>query len=443
MSALRNPLQDRIGAVLQHTTVLPVTDDEAGRLVRRAHAELLGGRLPVRLWDGTLLGDPDADFRLVLTRPGALRSLVPLSDLTAGEAYVRGDLDIEGDAVAALHAAHELAQAPRPSVARLLRAGIGVLRIPPSNGAAPLPRAELDGEAHSRTRDAAAVRFHYDVGNDFFRLFLDADLVYSCAYFLDPSEDLETAQRRKLEVICRKLRLRPGARLLDIGCGWGSLAIHAARHHGARVVGVTLSERQVELARERVAAAGLDDVVDIRLQDYRDVQGSFDAIASVGMFEHVGPAMLPTYFSVARRLLVPGGVFLNHGITTGRRMAVSDYTTGRPNFVSAHVFPDGGLVPAWRAVKEMEQVGLEVRDVEQLRPSYALTLREWVRRLEAHHDEAVAAAGEARYRVWRIYMAGSAAAFERGDLGVIQVLGVKEGGEPLPLGRRWMLPDDA
>ncbi|MGH3442598.1 MAG: class I SAM-dependent methyltransferase, partial [Nitriliruptorales bacterium] len=317
-----------------------------------------------------------------------------------------------------------------------------VLRLPRPPARSADRRARVLGRIHSPKRDRQAIAFHYDLGNDFYRLFLGEDLVYSCAYFLRADERLEAAQRRKLDLVCRKLRLQPGERFLDIGCGWGSLAIHAARRYGVRALGVTLSREQAELATERVKEAGLEDRVEIRLADYREVDGSFDAVASVGMFEHVGPDRYTEYFGRCHALTAAGGRFLNHGITTGTRGVVVDMARSRRRtFVGTYVFPDGGLAPAWQAVQHTEAAGFELVDVEQLRPHYALTLRNWVRRLETNHEAAVAAASQMDYRIWRAYMAGSVVGFESGDLGVVQILGFKRA--DVPLGRRWALPGDA
>lgn len=393
------------------------------RWVRDRIADAIGLQLPLRLWDGTELGPTDRAYTVVLAGPWSLRSmLLPPTDLSAGEAYVYGDVDIEGDLVAALHDVAAAREAETDLTDRLALLA-GLLRLPPPPRRATDRRARLTGTLHSSERDRQAIAFHYDLGNAFFRLFLDEDMVYSAAVFEDPSEPLEIAQRRKLDLICRKLALKPRDRLLDIGCGWGSLVMHAARCYGARALGVTLSERQVELARQRVAAAGLDDRVEIRLADYRDVRGAFDAVVSVGMFEHVGPDHLPAYFRQAHRLTVPGGRFLNQGITTGRRAVIRDLAGERDSFVARYVFPDGGLAPTWAAVKHMETAGFEVIDVTQLRADYALTLRHWVQRLEAHHDQVVDVASETDYRIWRAYMAGSVVGFETGDLGDVQVLG--------------------
>ncbi|HKE98362.1 MAG TPA: cyclopropane-fatty-acyl-phospholipid synthase family protein [Actinomycetes bacterium] len=408
------------------------------RTFLRALETLSGRSLPVRLPDGTELGPADAPYRLVLEHWWSLRRIwLPPYDLRAGEAYVEGDIDIEGDIEAAMSAAAELS-AHLPGARARLRLLRPLLRLPSPPRRSHPRRARLRGRMHSKERDRAAVAFHYDLPDEFYRQFLDRRLVYSCAYFLDPGEPLDAAQERKLDLVCRKLRLRPGQRLLDIGCGWGSLLLHAAERYGVSGLGVTLSATQQQAAGERIAAAGLAGRVGVRLQDYRDLDGQFDAVASIGMFEHVGPQHLAQYYAAAWRLARPGGLFLNHGITLGdprREMSGKGRT-----FTSTYVFPDGGLVPAWRAVKELEDAGFELLDVEQLRPSYTLTLRNWVRRLEGNRDAAVRAGSEEDYRVWRAYMAGSAVGFDRGDLGVIQVLGSK--GHRVPFGRAWMLAGD-
>lgn len=410
--------------------------------IHAAVAARTGAQLPVRLWDGTELGPADASFRIVLTAPWSLRALLlPPTDLAAGEAYVFGDVELEGDIVAAMAAGERIAEAPWAPRDRLWLLG-ELLRLPRPPRRSRPGRAALRGRRHSQRRDQAAIAFHYDLPDAFYQCFLDAEQVYSCGYFLDPDESVDVAQRRKLDLVCRKLRLSPGKRLLDIGCGWGTLLIHAAREYGAQGVGVTLSRTQVEAGNARIAAEGLAEQVEIRLADYRDLSGSFDAIASVGMFEHVGVAALPTYFATAWRLLAPGGLFLNHGIVTGDAERI--HRAGRRTFVATYVFPDGELVPAWRAVRELQRPGFELVDVEQLRASYALTLREWIARLEAKREAAVAAAGEHAYRTWRAYMAGSAHSFERRSLGVLQILGAKPSAaaRDLPLGRAWMLADD-
>jgi cyclopropane-fatty-acyl-phospholipid synthase len=300
----------------------------------------------------------------------------------------------------------------------------------------PLPPEEvrLRGRMHSRSRDAAAISHHYDVSNDFYRLVLGPALTYSCAYFASADSSLEDAQKDKHELICRKLRLRPGERLLDVGCGWGTLAIHAASRFDANVVGVTISKRQAELAAKRVSEAGVADRVQIRLRDERDVDdGPYDAIASVGMFEHVGRERLAEYFSHLWALLRPQGRLLNHGIAKppepGRKR--------RSTFVNRYVFPDGELHEVGTVISLMQRLGFEVRDVESLREHYALTLRRWVANLEAARDEAVELVGEGRYRVWRLYMAASARMMEAGRIQVHQVLAVRPdaGASGIPLRR--------
>jgi cyclopropane-fatty-acyl-phospholipid synthase len=441
--------------------VTPVGPDEAAATVAGLHRRLAtaGLEVPVRLWDRRELGPPDAEFRLVLRHPASLRRLLAggTGELAAAEAYLDDLLDVEGSMVAALRCVagglHGLDLGLRDRGAMAL----GLRRLPtraPAAGAGPRHeerdglRARLRGPRHSRRRDAAAVRHHYDVGNDFYRLFLDPELVYSCAVFdesersrpVDDREVLATAQRRKLEVVCRKLRLRPGDRLVDIGCGWGALVVHAARHHGVEALGITLAEEQAALARDRVVRAGLSNRVRIEVADYRELDGRFDAIASVGMVEHVGADRLEAYAAQLYGLLAPGGRLLNHGITTGQRDVVRDFSREPDSFIARYVFPDGSLVPAHHMARALERAGFELWDLQQLRPHYARTLEHWVANLEAHADAARALVGERRYRVWRAYMAGSAVGFEHGDLGVVQLLGVRTP-HRLPFGRAWMEPD--
>ncbi|MBY5161169.1 SAM-dependent methyltransferase [Salsipaludibacter albus] len=404
----------------------------------RAFQRQAGVTIPLRLWDGTEVGH--GDFRLVLNHPWSLRALlVPATDLNAGEAYLRDDVDVTGDLVSALHAIARL----RDGLGLLDRARIAprllALPTPPDDDVGVVQRAAMvTGRRHSRARDRDVVRFHYDLGNDFFRCFLDEDLVYSCAYFATPDTSLELAQRRKLDTVVRKLDLRPGERLLDVGCGWGSLVIHAARHFGVHATGVTLSSEQARAALARAEEAGVGDRVEIRVADYREVGGSFDAVASVGMVEHVGSDQLAAYFRHLYGLLADGGRLLNHGITTGGRRVTRDIDAADASFIGRYVFPDGGLVPASRTIHEVEEAGFELLDVQQLRRHYALTLREWVRRLEASHDRAVAAASEVDYRIWRAYMAGSVVGFDTNDLGVVQVLAGR--GADVPLDRSFMTP---
>jgi cyclopropane-fatty-acyl-phospholipid synthase len=292
------------------------------------------------------------------------------------------------------------------------------------------------GGRRSLARDRAATRHHYDVSNRFYQLVLGPSLVYSCAYFASPDDTLEAAQERKLELICSKLNLRQGERLLDIGCGWGSLLIHAATRYGSSGVGVTLSEPQAELARKRIAEAGLQGRVEIRVQDYREISDvSFDKVASIGMYEHVGRAQLDRYVRTVTCLLRPGGLFLNHGITR-----LTPHAPAPDPFFTRYVFPDGELHPVIDVMTSMHAAGLEIRDAESLREHYPLTLRRWAANLAAHREEAIAEVGPQRERVWRLYMLGSALGFEDGEISIYQVLAARPGAKHrLPLDRRQLL----
>ncbi len=297
-------------------------------------------------------------------------------------------------------------------------------------------------ERHTRGVDREAIQHHYDVSNEFYALWLDPRMVYSCAYFRDESESLERAQVQKLDHICRKLRLQPGERFLDIGCGWGALVMHAAKHYGVIATGITLSENQARLADEWIREAGLADRCKVLLQDYRDIpgEGVFDKVASVGMFEHVGLRNLPVYFNVVRRLLKEKGLFLNHGITSSdvENRAVG---LGAGEFIGRYVFPKGELPHLHRAVHDMSEQDLEVHDVECLRPHYARTLGLWSEAFEENFDKAVEASSERTARIWRLYLAGCAHAFDEGWISIYQVLATrrtKPGRTALPLTRDWM-----
>lgn len=402
----------------------------AAAVVRRMLGALAGEGKPVavRCWDGSFDGPPDAVATLVVRTPDALRRVLwAPNELGIGRAYVTGEIDVEGD----LHGVLRLmggSQDERPDLRMHWWQLVPLLRRAARLGALgrPLPppaeEVRLGSRLHSRARDAAAIRHHYDVSNEFYRIVLGPSMVYSCAYFPSPDATLEQAQDAKLDLVCTKLGLNAGMRLLDVGCGWGSLAIHAASRYGTRVVGVTLSPRQAALAEERVAAAGVDHLVEIRLVDYRDVtDGPFDAIASVGMAEHVGTAELGRYAATLHGLLRPGGRLLNHAIS--RRPGPE--APRRTSFLQRYVFPDGELQPAGTVATVFEEQGLEVRDIETLREHYAATLRAWGRNLEAGWDEAVDLVGEARARVWRLYMAYAAVTFEAGRVGVAQTLAVR------------------
>jgi len=385
-----------------------------------------------RLWDGTFWPDDFArPTTLVLNHPGALRRMFrdTSSDLSAAEAYIYDDFDIQGEITPIFPLADNLLGRDFDLIEKL-NLGWKMMHLPSEREIDRQARqaAQVDGRQHSVDRDRQAVTYHYDVSNDFYQLFLDENLVYSCAYFKHADEDLDSAQVRKLDYICRKLRLEPGERLLDIGCGWGGLIMHAARDYGVEALGITLSLPQAALATERIRAAGLADRCRVDVVDYRELETTrpFDKMVSVGMFEHVGQALLPVYFCKAWELLEDGGVFLNHGIA---QSLVSGGNIGG-TFSDRYVFPDGELVPIYLTCHEAEKAGFEVRDVESLREHYALTLRHWVRRLEANHRKALDYVDETTYRIWRLFMSGSVYGFETGRLNLYQALLVKAPGEP-------------
>jgi cyclopropane-fatty-acyl-phospholipid synthase len=404
-------------------------------------ATFFPGGVPVRFvfWDGSEVGPVDDAGVARITSPDALRRILwAPGELGLGRAFVAGDVELDGDIFALLRGLEEgvAAKAPTSPVRHgfgprevvsaaqaAYRAGaLGLPLAPPSEEARPT------GWRHSKRRDAQAISHHYDVGNEFYELVIGPSMTYSCARFTTADLSLEAAQEAKFELVCRKLGLHGRAptddvRLLDVGCGWGSLAIHAAQRYGVRVVGVSISREQVELARERVERAGVADLVEIRLQDYRDLGGErFDAISSIGMFEHVGAKRMGEYFTTLRSLLAPEGRLLNHAISSvgGSRLR------GR-TFVGRYVFPDGELIDVGDVVLGMEQAGFEVRDVESLREHYAATLRAWVANLDANWDRAVELVGVGRARVWRLYMAASAVGFEDGGIAIHQTLGVVDG----------------
>lgn len=388
----------------------------------------LGSDIPVRFefWDGSAVGPADGAGVVRVNSPDAIRRILwAPSQLGIARAYVAGDLDLDGDIFDMVVALRDAAPTDLKFGPDLVRAvasvarRLGLFGWPP---APPIEEARPRGWRHSLGRDARAIGHHYDVSNEFYRLVLGPSMTYSCARFTTDDADLATAQEAKHELICRKLGLHrnPGQRLLDVGCGWGSLALHAAGHHGARVVGITISNEQAELARRRVSEAGLAGQVEIRLQDFRELTDeTFDAIASVGMSEHVGAAKLSPYFDILHGVLTPGGRLLNHAISS-----VGGSRLGRLSFAARYVFPNGELIDVGAQQIAMEHSGFEIRDVESLREHYALTLRQWVANLEAEWDRAVALVGPGRARVWRLYMAGSAIGFEDAGLSVHQVLGV-------------------
>lgn len=416
----------------------------ADQLATALSAVLGTDELPVRLrgWDGSLTGPDGAPVLAVRSRRALRRLLWSPGQLGLARGYVAGEIDIEDDVFATFAALSSVGRLTETSGMSAATAAerLGLLGTAVRLGAvgpepAPPPEeADLGraGGRHSRTRDAAAIAHHYDVGNDFYELVLGPSMVYSCAVWSSPETGLEAAQEAKLDLVCRKLGLTPDARLLDVGCGWGSLAIHAAQRYGATVVGITLSEEQARMARKRVAEAGLTDRVDVRVEDYRSVDdGPFDAVSSIGMAEHVGRAQMPEYARRLGGLLRPGGRLLNHAIAWNAGEKRWDPDT----FIARYVFPDGELLSLGDTVSLLEAGDLEVLDVEALRRHYALTLRAWVHRLEDSWPAAVAASSEGRARVWRLYMAACALAFEAGHMGVNQVLLQRRGGPEPPLRR--------
>jgi cyclopropane-fatty-acyl-phospholipid synthase len=401
----------------------------------------LSGPLPaaIRFWDGSELGPGQpgtaTDTVVLRSRKALTYALMRPDQLGIARGWVSGEIGLEGDLFRVMSAGSKLYGfdfTPREKIDALaIAVRLGAIRIPPPKP--PSVEAKVGGRLHSLRRDREAIRHHYDVSNDFYRMFLGPTMVYSCAYFATPEDSLEEAQTRKLDVICQKLMLQEGERLLDIGCGWGSLMVHAAANYGVRVVGVTLSEEQAAFARKRVVDAGLADRCEVRVQDYREVaDGPYDKVVSVGMFEHVGASQLDAYMQQVTNLTEPGGLALHHGIC--RRHSEEDV----PNtFIQRYVFPDGELHRVETVIATAERAGQELREVEALREHYALTLRHWVANLESSRERAIAEVGPERERVWRLYMTASALAFERGDVSIHQILMAMPGEEshPLPLAR--------
>jgi len=402
-------------------------------------------KLSVRLWNGETVdvGGGSPEVTLIFHEPRLFRELVLYRDpLRLAEAYFQGELDVEGDLYSVLGLKDHM-ESLRLTASEKLAFLFGALSLGGASAATRVKQSRHHSwlpkpwRGHSRRANREAIAYHYDVSNDFYRLWLDERMVYSCAYFGTPDDTLDQAQRNKLEHICRKLRLKPGERLLDIGCGWGALVRWAARHHGVHAHGITLSREQYEHNQAKIREEGLQDQLKVEFRDYRDLQGEdcYDKIVSVGMFEHVGLKNLPNYFAIARRLLTPGGLFLNHGIT---QEGEGWGNTVGTRFINRYVFPDGELDTVSNVQRAMERAGFEVLDVEALRRHYALTLRHWVGRLEERRDEALGLVPESAYRIWRLYMAACAVQFEQGDIGVYQILTAGKGGNSagVPLTRR-------
>ncbi|MGZ3688658.1 MAG: class I SAM-dependent methyltransferase [Bdellovibrionota bacterium] len=372
--------------------------------------------LPVRveLWNGrgvSLSKDPRISFRI--TSPSALRYLIRPNMSSIGQAYVEGKIQLQGSALETVQILDRLS----------------------AQSASEKPK-RWKPHRRSQRQDRKAVQSHYDISNEFYRLWLDQNMVYSCAYFPTGRESLDQAQRLKLDYICRKLLLKPGERLLDVGCGWGGLITYAAKHYGVRATGITLSRRQYEHVRKLLRTEGLEDRCQVFLCDYRDLQGGgkFEKIASIGMFEHVGIKHLPSYFAEIQKLLTDDGITLNHGICSSS-VEPTYVPGGGGQFMDRYVFPFHELPHMSVVGREMSRQGLEIADVESLRPHYSLTLRHWLARLEANRKKVEREAGARRYRIWRAYLAGSAHSFDRGWITVYQFLASKR-----KTSGEWILP---
>ena len=390
------------------------------RVIDRVRANAV---IPLRLelWNGHRFDlSPEPTVTIAIPKPSALRYFISPDLNKLGEAFVEGHIRVEGS----IHEVFRIAESLASSVAATTRAGYHRFR------------------RHSRRRDRKAIEYHYDVANEFYSLFLDRNMVYSCAYYRSENDTLETAQTHKLDHILNKLMLKPGERFLDIGCGWGALIMRAAKQYGANATGITLSRNQFEYARERIRGEELQGHCTVELRDYRDLPGTgvFDKIASVGMFEHVGLKNLPAYFGKIRSLLKDEGLVLNHGITTSDPDS-RELGLGAGQFINRYVFPYGELPHLAVVLKEMSAAGLEATDVESLRRHYARTCYEWANRLESNRDRAIAVAGDKRLRIWQIYLAGCAYGFANGWINIYQVLGCNAENteaKPLPLTREYM-----
>jgi len=400
--------------------------DDAVQINRRFCEHIFGQTgvddFAVRLWDGVELWARHAGaprFTIVLSQPGSLRAaFLPPKSLTFCEAYFSGAYDVEGDLIAFWRLVQSLYEGGRLRKREIAEALAGLPEFKAALSGREAVR--LSGEIHGLERDQQAITSHFDISNEFYALWLDSRMLYTCAYFKEPGNDLETAQRDKIDLVCRKLRLKPGEKMLDVGCGWGGLAIHAAEHYGVEVRAVTLSLAQAEWGQARVAAKGLQDRCRISHSDYRDVdeEASYDKISSIGMTEHLGEAKLPGYFRHIIKLLKPGGVFLNHAI--GSHPAISPLQGS--TFINRYVFPDGELSPISTVLTAAEHAGFEVRDVECLREHYEKTCAFWLHRLEANASRAIELTDEMTYRVWRLYLAYSSYGFSTGLPSIYQAL---------------------
>jgi cyclopropane-fatty-acyl-phospholipid synthase len=385
-----------------------------------------GVELPVRIraWDGTEAGPADGPVLVIRNRRALRRLLWAPGEMGLARAYVTGDVDVEGDMADGFRRAWAMAGKRRTSIswrdrvgAGFAAAGLGAVGLPPSP---PASEARLTGRLHTRGRDRAAIAHHYDLSNDFYRLLLDEHMAYSSAYYTRDGQSLHDAQTAKLDLVCRKLELQEGQRLLDVGCGWGSMILHAATNFGVHAVGITLSEEQRDFVVARVAEAGLGDRIEVRLQDYRELSdppATFDAVSSIEMGEHVGEGNYPAYLSTMRNALKSGSRLLLQQMS--RREGTAP---GGGPFIESYIAPDMYMRPLWQTVRHLENAGFEVRDVEAMREQYVKTVEDWLSTFESRYDEFVALQGEEAARVWRLYLVGGALAFEQGRMGVDQIL---------------------
>jgi cyclopropane-fatty-acyl-phospholipid synthase len=395
------------------------------------------GQVAVKVFDGSRAGPVDAPVTFDIRSERAFQYLATSSgQLGLARAYVMGDIEVEGDLYTALSSlAVQDFNLPISEQIKLLRelGGVRLLRPPPK----PAQEVRLRGRLHSKARDRQAISHHYDVSNKFYEWLLGPSMAYTCAVYPHSGATLEEAQFAKFDLVARKIGLRPGMRLLDVGCGWGGMVMHAARHYGVRALGVTLSRRQAEWAQKAIAESGLSELAEVRHLDYRDVEESeFDAISSIGLTEHVGMKQLPAYFEFLHRRLRPGGRLLNHCIT----VPSNDTGVQKRGFITRYIFPDGELTGVGKLVSTMHDTGFEVRHEENLREHYALTTGAWSENLDAHWDECVAEVGLAKAKVWRLYLAGVRLGFERNTVQLHQVLGVKlheDGRADMPLRPDW------
>ncbi len=435
------------------TLQFAMSSGELAKNILRRIFENFGGNVLVRLWDGYELrmgrrqkSESRPELLLTFDSPETFRTLfLSRNPLYFLESYFEGRVNIEGDLYSVLKLRHNLTSLHLS----LMEKAILLIKLlgmeshkKLASGTNSIIRWDKTLAQKLRLRPSKSlnrhsISFHYDVSNEFYALWLDKQMIYSCAYFEDASQSLEQAQCNKLDYICRKLRLQPGEHMLDIGCGWGALICWAAEHYGVIAHGITLSRKQFQHVQNLIRERELEGKVSIELLDYRDLKGEarYDKLVSVGMFEHVGLKNLPTYFAIAHRMLKPGGLFLNHGITTDEDGWKKDLSS---EFINRYVFPDGQLETVSTVQRIMEDTNLEIHDVESLRSHYALTLREWVKRLEEKHDEALNYVSEATYRIWRLYMAACALQFEEGTTGIYQILVSRREPfvSPIPLTRK-------